>query len=145
MISYQARRIKSKLCVAGDSSCETEYAASAAACKEINFLRGIMSVGFIPEGPIILAVDNDAAIRVANDVGVTKRNMHFERAAHYIRHALIHNRVLNSYGLILRCKWLTFIPRLWTLLLSLLTAIIIYVRDVLAQGHVPHVSPQIQA
>ena len=94
VISYQARRIKSKLCVAGDSSCETEYAAAAATCKEINFLRGIMSdMGFIPEGPIILAVDNDAAIKVANDVGVTKRNMHFERAAHYVRHAVMHNRV----------------------------------------------------
>jgi hypothetical protein len=32
-------------------------------------------------------------IRVANDVGVTKRNMHFERAAHYVRHAVMHNRV----------------------------------------------------
>ena len=51
-------------------------------------------MGFIPEGPIILAVDNDAAIRVANDVGVTKRNMHFERAAHYyVRHAVMHNRI----------------------------------------------------
>ena len=27
VISYQARRIKSKLCVSGDSSCETKYAA----------------------------------------------------------------------------------------------------------------------
>ena len=93
VISYQARRIKSKLCVSGDSSCETEYAAAAATCKEINFIRGIMSdMGFIPEGSIILAVDNDAAIKVANDVGVTKRNMHFERAAH-LRHAVMHNRV----------------------------------------------------
>ena len=63
-------------CISGDSSCETEYAAAAATGKEINFPRGIVSnMGFIPEGSIILAVDSDAAIKVANDVDVTLQNV----------------------------------------------------------------------
>jgi hypothetical protein len=42
-------------------------------------------MGFEVYGPIVMAVDNTAAIDIAQDVGVTKRNKHFERALHYIR------------------------------------------------------------
>ena len=48
--------------------------------------------------------------------------------------------VFNWYGLILRCKWLIFILRLWILHPSLITEIIIYIRDVLDQGSVRFMS-----
>ena len=41
-----------------------------------------------------MGVDNTAAIDTANDVGVTKRNKHFERAIHYIRREINMLRVL---------------------------------------------------
>lgn len=36
-------------------------------------------------GSTILAVDNTAAIDVANDYGVTARTKHFERVMHFLR------------------------------------------------------------
>ena len=50
-------------------------------------------MGYPITGPIMLAVDNTAAIDTANDVGVTKRNKHFERAIHYVREEVAHLRV----------------------------------------------------
>ena len=50
-------------------------------------------MGFPIVGPIVLAVDNTAAIDTARDVGVTKRNKHFERAIHYVREEVAHLRV----------------------------------------------------
>ena len=40
-----------------------------------------------------MGVDNTAAIDTATDVGVTKRNKHFDRAIHYVREEVSHLRV----------------------------------------------------
>ena len=54
-------------------------------------------MGFEVYGPIVMAVDNTAAIDIAQDVGVTKRNKHFERALHYIRREVSMLRVKLFY------------------------------------------------
>ena len=44
-------------------------------------------------GELILAVDNKAAIDIANNVGVTARNKHFKRVFHLIREEVLHLRL----------------------------------------------------
>ena len=41
-------------------------------------------------GPTVLAVDNEAAIKIATNLGVTARNKHFADALHYFRHLVDH-------------------------------------------------------
>ena len=48
-------------------------------------------------GPIVMGIDNTAAIDTAKDIGVTKRNKHFERAIHYVREEVSHLRVLLTF------------------------------------------------
>ena len=42
------------------------------------------------KGPVCLAVDNEAAIKIAHNRGVTGRTKHFSDAIHYIRHMVDH-------------------------------------------------------
>ena len=81
-VSFAAKRLK----VVAMSSAEAEYAAAAYACKEIVFVRNVLSdLGFRITGPTVLAVDNQAAIKIAENAGVTARNKHFGDAIHYFR------------------------------------------------------------
>ena len=41
-------------------------------------------------GPTVVAVDNQAAIKIADNVGVTGRTKHFGDAIHYLRHLVDH-------------------------------------------------------
>ena len=78
-VSFAAKRLK----VVAMSSAEAEYAAAAYACKEIVFVRNVLSdLGFRITGPTVLAVDNQAAIKIAENAGVTARNKHFGDAIH---------------------------------------------------------------
>ena len=81
-VSYSSRALK----IVADSSAEAEYAACSLCAKELVFVRELCrDMGFEIQGSIVMGVDNTAAIDIAKDVGVTKRNKHFERALHYIR------------------------------------------------------------
>ena len=81
-VAYSSRTLK----IVADSSAEAEYAACSLCSKELVFVRELCrDMGFMITGPITMGVDNTAAIDIAKDVGVTKRNKHFERALHYIR------------------------------------------------------------
>ena len=81
-VAYSSRSLK----IVADSSAEAEYAACSLCAKELVFVRELCrDMGFVIHGPITMGVDNTAAIDIAKDVGVTKRNKHFERALHYIR------------------------------------------------------------
>ena len=56
------------------------------------FVRNVCdSLGIKLNGPTILAVDNEAAIKIADNRGVTARNKHFQDAVHYIRHLIDFN------------------------------------------------------
>ena len=67
-ISFTAKRLK----VVAMSSAEAEYAAASYTCKEIAFIRGILSdLGFQIRHPTVLAVDNQAAIQISQNQGVT--------------------------------------------------------------------------
>ena len=82
LIAFSSKLLK----IVADSSCEAEYAASSLCAKELKFVRGLLEdMGHPVTGSIVMGVDNTAAIDTAVDVGVTKRNKHYERALHYIR------------------------------------------------------------
>ena len=70
---------------------EAEYAAASYASKEVAFVRNVcleLELGL--DGPVCLAVDNEAAIKIAENRGVTGRTKHFSDAIHYIRHMIDH-------------------------------------------------------
>ena len=80
------------------SSAEAEYAAASYACKEVRFVRKVLGdLGFAPAGPVVLAVDNMAAIKIAENIGVTARNKHFEDATHYFRHMVDHRVITPTF------------------------------------------------
>ena len=93
-VSFVAKRLK----VVATSSAEAEYAGGMHACKELAFVRGVLrDLGHSVVGPIVLAVDNQAAIRIAEDIGVTARNKHFTEVLHYFRDQTMHNLVKPVY------------------------------------------------
>ena len=53
----------------------------------------LSDLGFKLSGPTILAVDNQAAIKIAENIGVTARNKHFKDCLHYFRHQVEHKVV----------------------------------------------------
>ena len=86
-VAFAAKRLK----VIAHSSAEAEYAASSYTCKEVAFVRNVCSeleLGL--SGPVCLAVDNEAAIKIAENRGVTGRTKHFSDAIHYVRHMVDH-------------------------------------------------------
>ena len=93
-VSFAAKRLK----VVVTSSAEAEYAGAANTCKEVMFVRSLCDFLRIPvAGPSVLAVDNDAAIKIAQNMGVTARNKHFQEALHYFRHLCDHQYVLPTF------------------------------------------------
>jgi len=93
-VTYAAKSLK----IVALSSAEAEYAAASYACKEVQFVRSVMTdLGFPPKGPVVLAVDNQAAIKIAENVGVTGRTKHFVDAIHYFRHLVDHRVVVPTF------------------------------------------------
>ena len=87
-----------RLNVVALSSAEAEYAAAAASCKEIHFIRNVLTdLDIKLQGPTILAVDNQAAIKIAENMGVTARNKHFKDTIHYFRDQVDHQCVKPVY------------------------------------------------
>ena len=93
-ISFTSKRLN----VVAMSSAEAEYAAASAACRELTFVRNVLTdLGFKLQGPTVLAVDNQAAIAIAENIGVTARNKHFKDCIHYFRHEVEHRSVLPKF------------------------------------------------
>ena len=89
-VSYCAKNAKS-----AHSSCEAEYSAAAAACRDVIFIRSVCDdLGWPLHGRLVLAVDNTAAINVATNLGVTSRNKHFDRETHFIREQVELRRIV---------------------------------------------------
>ena len=89
-VSFASKRLK----VIAHSSAEAEYAAASYAAREVVFVRNVLGdLGFSVSGPTVLAVDNQAAIKIAENMGVTSRTKHFTDAVHYIRHLVDHRVV----------------------------------------------------
>jgi transposase InsO family protein len=93
-ITFAAKHLK----IVAMSSAEAEYAAASYACKEVVFVRKILSdLGCNLKGPTVLCVDNQAAIKVAENVGVTARTKHFVDTLHYFRHLVEHRVVIPTF------------------------------------------------
>ena len=45
------------------------------------------------DGPTVMCVDNQAAIKIAENLGVTGRNKHFRDSLHYFRYLVDHKVV----------------------------------------------------
>ena len=91
IVSYASKHMK----IVALSSAEAEYAASAYTCKEIQFIRNVLKdLEYDISSPTILAVDNEAAIKIANNLGVTARNKHFKDTLHYFRQLVDHRVIL---------------------------------------------------
>ena len=93
-VAFAAKRLK----VVASSSAEAEYAAASHSCKEIAFVRNVcneLQIGL--SGPVFLGVDNEAAIKIAENRGVTGRTKHFSDALHYIRHMVDHRFIRIRY------------------------------------------------
>ena len=95
---------------------------------------------FKPKDYSILIFEFTTELKARNeDLPVANKRTDPQLATIFL--AGMHPNLFDSAStVILRCKWLTFILRLWILHPSFLTAIIIYVRDVLAQGSVGFIS-----
>ena len=97
-IAFSAR----KLNVIADSSALAEYSAGSSCSKEINFVRNLLSeIGYPIHGPVIMGVDNVAAIKISEDRGATKLTKHFDFAAYRLRDEVEHQRIkvvwVNTY------------------------------------------------
>ena len=82
----------------GLSSAEAEYAAASYTCKELTFVRNILNdLGHPLAGPIVIGVDNEAAIKICENQGVTARNKHFQDSIHYFRDMNARNYVVPTF------------------------------------------------
>ena len=92
-VSFTSKTLK-----AAESSAEAEYAAAYQTTRDIIFLRNLTSdLGYELQGKLPLAVDNDAARKIAYNHGVTARNKHFDRAFHKIRDECTYQRMVVFY------------------------------------------------
>ena len=83
-----------KLNIVCDSVALAEYSAVSGASKEITFIRNLLSeLGVSINGPVILGVDNSAAIKISEQRGVSKLTKHFAFAALRIRDEVEHLRL----------------------------------------------------
>ena len=83
-----------KLNIIADSSAYAEYSAASATTKELSFIRNLLTELRAPiKGPIVMAVDNKAAIKISEERGVSKLTKHFDFSAHRIRDEVEHLRV----------------------------------------------------
>ena len=69
-----------------DSVAYAEYSAVSVCTKDLSFIRNLCNeIGHVLQGPIVLGVDNNASISIADNVGVSKLTKHFDLAVHRIR------------------------------------------------------------
>ena len=75
LVSFASKHLK----IVAMSSAEAEYAAAAHTAREMTFVRSLCAdLGLILHGRLCLTVDNEAAIAICENPGVTARNKHFE-------------------------------------------------------------------
>ena len=94
VVSFASKYLK----IVAMSSAEAEYAAASQTCREMTYIRNVCSdLGLDLKGPLILGVDNEAAIAITENPGITARNKHFDDQIHYVRHEFDHLRVRVVY------------------------------------------------
>ena len=90
VISFASKSLQ----VVALSSAEAEYAAASQTCREVTFIRNVATdLGLTLTGRLCVAVDNEAAIAITENAGVTARNKHFDDAMHYVRDQYDHGKI----------------------------------------------------
>ena len=93
-VSYASKILK----IIALSSAEAEYSAATNTSRELVFLRNILiDLGLTIQSPTVIAMDNQAAITIVQNQGVTARNKHFEESLHYLRHLYDHRIIKPAY------------------------------------------------
>ena len=93
-IAYSSR----KLNLIADSTALAEYSSASACSKELTFIRLLLNeLGGTVPGPIVMGVDNTAAITIAEKNGATKLTKHFDFAVHRLRDDVEHLRIKLHY------------------------------------------------
>ena len=88
-VSWASKKLKS-----ATSSAEGEYEASFECNRELTFIRNLSAeMGCVLRGKLIIGVDNDAAIKISKNEGVTQRNKHFKLVTHKVREDVLHGAV----------------------------------------------------
>ena len=106
-VSYASKTLKS-----AESTAEAEYAAAYQGTRDVIFVRNLCEdLGFMLTGKLCIAVDNDAAVKIAYNHGVTARNKHFRRAFHLIREEVIYQR-LNVFHLSTKLQLADFLTKI---------------------------------
>jgi hypothetical protein len=73
------------------SSAEAEIGGGCIMAKAYMYTRQLFAkLGVSIDGPTPAFIDSEAGIAIANNVGVTKRTMHFLRWQHYLRWIVQH-------------------------------------------------------
>ena len=94
LVSFSSKHLK----IVALSSAEAEYAAAAQTAREMTFVRNLCAdLGLLLKGRLCLTVDNEAAIAICENPGVTARNKHFSDQVHYVRHEYDHGRLRLVY------------------------------------------------
>lgn len=76
------------------SAAEAEFVAAVEACREIIWLRGVLSdMGFPQHGPTTLFEDNTAAISLATGTGKHPRTKHIDIRFHFLKEQVAHGTV----------------------------------------------------
>jgi len=83
-------------CVAKLATTEAEYVAASTAAKELVWLRNIVNE-FKPGSQARLLMDNQAAIRLANNPEQHRRTKHIAVRYHYIRELVSEKKIILEY------------------------------------------------
>ena len=84
--------------IVANSTAESEYVAASKAVKEAVWIgRLAFDLGLRPKGPVVLKVDNQAAIAIAKDNTMSARTKHIDIAYHFVRSCVVNNQVSLVY------------------------------------------------
>ena len=89
-IDWTARIIR----VICHSSAEAETAAASMMAKRLKFIvQLLVDMGFKIEAPVVVLIDNSAALELCQKLGVTARTAHFMRWLYYFRSCVLDNQL----------------------------------------------------
>ena len=80
------------------STAEAEYIAAYEATKEAAWLRQLyQGIENAPTSPIVLHIDNQSAINIANKSETSKRCKHMDIKFHYVRQEIANNHIITKH------------------------------------------------
>ena len=89
-LSWSSRKLR----VAAQSSTEAETCAGVQGCKDLTFVRNVLSFMWVElDAPTPLLIDNEGMWFNVRNSGVSQRTRHFESWMHYVRENYMMGRI----------------------------------------------------